>query len=704
MTNTPPAPLAKAGRPRSPAQDFEAGDRLGMRRMEMRLSLAQVANKLGIRTVKYRYLEGRFSVAAQNQYLDALAQILQVSPQWIAYGEGDPSAAYVSPNGDVSRANALDHESRVALAKRAARRRSDLRLTRTELALAIGISAAQVNAYQIALPLNLSAERQSLWEAALKVPSGWLMNRAMTTPEVINGPDSLTANGNVLSGDTVASEIRAIAAWLSRKSISRRTLDRNELTQVEKYHADIFSARYGLYGEEASILANIGKQNGVTRERIRQIMQKMSDRALDLTMETPNLARLKTEVDRLAPASIEEIDSALRSLLGQSLSIRSAQRFAAEILGRKVATMTKAPWAQNSSRAQMVEDDQNVQSDEFMRVIRSTALRMIRSAGAAQVHAVAGISSEELGAAVSAKQVRATCAIVQGFDWLTEKDGWFWFGPDSDNRLLHVTKKVLAAAARRVDIEDIYGAMGRSKRWNYRADNILSYAIDAPMSAILQVLSRVPWLTTVQKNDFILTSGIDPKDVLSNVEYAILELIRSGKGVTSKFLMDRDIVPRLKVTSIAVATAASNSPIFIQPGHGLYAVRGVDINPEGLLEASLSVHGLRDNPNGVALVSDEQGFYKWSFAFSQYQRDNRILTVPTALARLMQEGSYDVEDWDEPVFFVDGDGHKSKFFRKLVGKIVKQGIQVGDTAVLHVNPDTRQMRFAIERSAGVKLD
>lgn len=679
---------SRVGRPSSPNQDFEAANRLCSRRLEMGLKISQVADKLGVHATKYRYIESRFSATAQGQYLHALAQILDVSPQWIADGVGDHPAPTI----------AIDQESRVALAKRALRRRSDLRLKRTELASAIGITSAQVTAYENIMPPRLSREIQTLWESALDVPTGWLLNRRMATPEVINGPGSLGLNASGLpeGGDTVASEIRAVAIWLSRKAISRRTTNFDELNQTEKQWADIFSARYGLLGEDAVTFESIGKQNGVTRERIRQIVKRITERAVNLAIDTPNLMRLKLEVERLAPASIEEIDVALKSLLGQSLSIRSAQRFAAEILGRKVASMTTLPWSYGIGRVQMVEDGQNTQGNEFMRVVRSTALRMIRSAGAAQVHVVAGVASEELGESVSAKEVRTTCAMVNGFDWLTEKDGWFWFGPESENRLLSVTKKVLAAAGRRVDVEDIYAAMGRSKRWHYHRDNILSRAVDAPISAITQVLSQVPWLDTVQKNDFALTTAVDPKDVLSSVEYAIFELIRSNNGVASKFQMDRDVARDLKVTSTAVAIAASSSPIFTQPGHGLYAVRGVDLDPEGLINALLSVGGSRNCQSDVTLFGDEHGFHRWSFVFTQYQRDTRVLTVPVALAKLLQEGSYVVANWDSPVMYVDGGTHKNKYFRQLVAKILKQGIQVGDTAVLHVNPNTRQMRFEIE--------
>lgn len=685
-------------------QAGEAAIRLRLRRLELRLTAANVADRLGIPHPKYRHFETQLSSAAQDQYLEALGEILGVTPEWISDGKGDTSLPPVFTSG-ASLMPKIAKEMRQALALRAMKRRNDIGVTRSQLALAIDMAPELITVAEKCIPARLTQSIQSSWEAALKVPSGWLLDSRIETPEVVNRPDmdDVAFVNSSTSVGTVAGEIRSIAIWLSRKGIYRRTMDYDKLNKTEQWWADIFAARYGIHGEEESTLECIGLKGGVTRERIRQIVSKVSERAQDLCIETPHLDRLKIEVERMAPASIEEIDFKLRGLLGEALSVRSAQRFSAEILGRKVANITCSPWRQKSLKGDMVGEHETGVPD-FMRVVRSCALKMIRNTGAAQVHFVAGAVSEEIGREVNAREVRTTCSLVKGFAWLIQEDDWFWFGHEFDNRLLTVTKKVLAAATKRVDVEDLYSAMGRSQRGYYKSDDTKPYSIDAPISVLVQALSRVPWLKTIQKNDFALIDLISPKDVLSEVEYTILELIKKQNGVTSKYVIDRHIAKKLKVTSIAVAMALSRSPILMQPGFALYAVRGVDIDPRGLIAARKSAGGPDSQQNIDLVRTDAHGYHKWKFVFTDYQKVHRILDVPMALARLMKEGEYHVEGWPEPIRFVDRGANKGAYISQLVRKMMERGINVGDTALVYVNPKNRHMRVEIKSALTIRTD
>lgn len=686
------------GRPRLLAQHLEASNRLKMRRLDLGLSVTQVADKLGIPYSKYRHFETQFSSSAQDQYLDALGSILSVGPKWISEGDSESLVASKSPINFVPLTPKICRELREALALRAFKRRKAIELSRSDIALQLNLKPEDLAVAERCIPAKLTADLQELWELALRVPPGWLMDHRIETPDVQNGPECHDIIQYVQSenGGSVAVEIASVSVWLSRKSIARRTLDYSQLNDAERIWANIFSARYGVNGEESSTLESIGQKIGLTRERVRQIVKKMTDRSLDLEIATPKLDRLKLEVANLAPASISEIDERLRDLLGQSLSVRSAQRFAAEILARNVAMIGNSPWRQKSMRPDMVMSGDVSESNDFMRIVRSCALKMIRNTGAAQVHFVAGAVSEEMGKEVSARDVRTTCSLVKGFTWLVEEDDWFWFGDDYDNRLLSVTKKVLAAASRRVDVEDIYAAIGRSQRGYYKSDDAKPYSIDAPVAVVLQALSRVSWINTVQKNDFVLAHGIAPNEVLSEVEFSIYELIQSKNGVTTKYNIDRHIESTLSVTPMAVAIALSRSPIFIQPGHGLYSIRGIDINPNGLFDAIQSARGPESKQNATFLHYTDNGFHKWEFVFTEYQQKTHILGVPASLARFMKEGEYIVDGWRDPVTYVDRGKDKGKFIRSLVRKIMLQGIKVGDTGILYVNPKTRCMRFEIE--------
>ena len=55
-------------------------------------------------------------------------------------------------------------------------------------------------------------------------------------------------------------------------------------------------------------------------------------------------------------------------------------------------------------------------------------MRMIRVCGGAQVLFVAGALSESIGRGVLPSDVERDCLMIPGFEWLIEKDGWFWWG------------------------------------------------------------------------------------------------------------------------------------------------------------------------------------------------------------------------------------------------------------------------------------
>ena len=73
-----------------------------------------------------------------------------------------------------------DHK---ALAKRAAARRRDLKIPRSGVAKAIGLSNSQLIIWETTLAKTPRVAIERRWEAILKVPRGWLRNRALPTPK-----------------------------------------------------------------------------------------------------------------------------------------------------------------------------------------------------------------------------------------------------------------------------------------------------------------------------------------------------------------------------------------------------------------------------------------------------------------------------------------------------------------------------------------
>lgn len=157
-----------------------------------------------------------------------------------------------------------------------------------------------------------------------------------------------------------------------------------------------------------------------------------------------------------------------------------AQRFAAEILAKKVATFSTASGLGFKNAKSFVIQEDGTDDESLLRATKSACMGMIRSCGAANVFHVCGVVSAQMDRPISMKEMINAVRRVLGFEWISENHGWFWFGEDvSDNRLLNVTRKVMAAAQRKVDVDKIHSAMGRSQR--HQGSDSNSYFIEAPV-------------------------------------------------------------------------------------------------------------------------------------------------------------------------------------------------------------------------------
>lgn len=155
-----------------PHPDVLAGQRLKALRVASNLTSQKVADRLGLRLSRYESFEKSFTAVAQGQYLGALARILQVSPGDIIEQEpGDPEVPELS------------QAARECLAIRAGQRRESLRLSKTEIALELGVTARQLAAHEACLPGSPEA-LEAKWEEALRVPPGWLRDESIRTPVI----------------------------------------------------------------------------------------------------------------------------------------------------------------------------------------------------------------------------------------------------------------------------------------------------------------------------------------------------------------------------------------------------------------------------------------------------------------------------------------------------------------------------------------
>ena len=673
--------------------EIDAGARLFQRRTDLDLSLKEVAHKIGMSGVGYGHLESRFSKLRQQKYLQLLAPVLGVHPDWILYGTELPSIASNESIAENAKFTLplLTMVERESLGKRARDRRRALNYGLTVVADAIGIKDFKLKTLETCLSVRRHEPTEDKWESVLGVQKGWLRDPLQYAPP-LNGR-ATTTHSELPSCANISEEIRCIGAWLSRKESLCRTTHYELLHPNEQRLANIFAERYGVASENGSILKAIGVRYGVTRERIRQMVDKMVARSEGFSVVTPNLDMLAARLPAILPQAVTKLDEALRPLLGESLSLVSVERFSREVLGRSIVNIVNQQ-LNNSVASLIVAVNKGDHDAAAFRAVRAVALSMIRSTGAAQIDFVAGAASTELKRGITALEAGRLCSLVQEFEWLVEVDGWFWLGPDCENRLLNVARKVLACTQQRVDVEDIHSAMARSRREYFEAGKNRTYAIDAPHAVLVAALRRTPWIQNIQHDDFRLRETIEPAVLLSESELALYKLLISKGGVAARYTISDELMgsEQYSGSPMAIAIALDASPIFIRLDRGIFALRGASLKAEALAVALAAVGG-SNTYRRQSVVIDSEGFISIEFVLSEVAVKSRYWELPAYLAEYISVGDFEYSGETEPVTYTIYPSG-SRRLNRFIAKLVRAGFHAGDHVSLLLHPKQRRILFA----------
>lgn len=649
----------------------DAAKRLKARREAKGISVPELADRLGVSTARYRTWEKVFGPLPQRQYGDAIDRILH---DWVDDSRlqtvKDPTATFE-----------LDYKKRGA---RARSHREYLGLSRSAVSASLNVSEVTLLKWERAIPRRHRGAIEDAWEDALQVPRGWIRGPITDAPTL---PDKIPKLSD-LDCVTVEDEIRAVGAWLARARASTRTWDFNGLSEAEQKRAIMFSDRYGVSGEANTTLQVVGDKFGLTRERARQVIEKMTSRSQGVQFDLPKLAQLKDAASTHQLWLVKDFEAAHRDLLGR-VSLPDADRFAREILGSSVVSISERAFVQNVNSLPPMIIDPAFQ--EILVAVRTAALKMIRSTGAANVMYVTGLSSEALGKGVALSDVKKAVVVIEGMEWLTEDEDWFWLGPDTaNNRVLEVVRKVLATASRKVDVEDLHQAVCRSRRAYYKSqDRAHPPEIEAPQEVLREILSRVPWLSVIQMNDFALAEEVAVEDALSSSELAVVRVIEEHGGAAPRNVFNKRFVDTGVFTVPNLQFVLVNSPVIKQLGFGVYGIRGQEIPQKAFSEATASV---TRNAAPVEMTAD--GWCEFTLSVSEAGFRNGVADLPVSVIRAIPPGVYTAEGLVNGAFSVGLVQSAPARTSGLIALLRKTGVLPGEPMVFKIHSGTMQARIA----------
>ena len=659
--------------PRDEIKYIDAATRLKSLRVAKGISVSKLAEKLGVSTPRYRTWERIFGPLPQRQYGDAINRILSdldTETRW-------PVAEDSPPSSDTLNFDALGN--------RAAKRRESLNFSKSFVAVKIGVSAPTLKSWETSLPECHRGEKEDAWEDVLDVPRGWLRHSSFSNPEFPLNVFDLTDS----EFNSVADEIRAIGSWLSRQHVATRTWNFDVLSEQERRRAIMFADRYGVSGEDKTTLQAIGDRFGLTRERVRQIIDGMTSRARAGQFNLPKLMQLKAAASMAELCAVTEFQAKNRDLLG-GVSLADADRFAREIMGFNVASISGRTFGLSSNTLQPMIIESGAQ--EIMIAVRAASLRMMRSCGAAHILFVTGLVSEAIDKAVALASVRGVVEAIDGMEWLTPDEDWFWLGPDTaKNRVLEAVRKVLAAACRKVDVEDLHQAVCRSRRAYYKSDvRAQPPEIEVPQDVLREILLRVPWLSVVQMNDFFLTEDIAIEDVLNSSELAIVRVIKEHGGAVTRQVLNKKFVDTGRFSLPNLQMVLNTSPVIRQLGYGIYGLRGRELPQKAFSDAHARITRFAS-----PVDMTEDGWCEFKFSISEAGLRNNIADIPSGVLKVIPRGIYTAEGVVTGTISLGTISSAPSRTGSLVVLLRKANIQPGEPLLFRIHPES--MRVVISR-------
>ncbi len=425
-------------------------------------------------------------------------------------------------------------------------------------------------------------------------------------------------------------------------------------------------ARTGLSGDEPMTLETAGQVIGVTRERVRQLEKKFTERVDSCDgIWCPVLDRALRVAAESLPTSPSKLEAALleAGLTKGRFSIASLVA-AAEIFHKELpfteAGANLAPlgnWAPSST-------------------IRTTTRRLVEHWGAATVTDVE-LRLEEAGFEVEPRLLQLSIEALEGFGWLDQERGWFWVR-GTRNRLLNQVKKVMSVAGS-IDLAELRVGVGRHHRMKgFRPPR--------------EVLATLCIASGEYFRDGDRISGgpglADWRNVLAENERKLAQALFDYGPVMRRDDLERVVVTERGLNRSSFYVYLTYSPIIARYAPGVFGLRGAPVTaaeveamiPPRVRRQVLQDHGWTDDGRLWA-----------AFRISPAAEATGILGTPAAV-RSVTGGSYDLfAENERPVGTLVIEQNMwglSPFFRRW-------GVEVGDFVVIVLDLTSRRAVIAV---------
>lgn len=435
---------------------------------------------------------------------------------------------------------------------------------------------------------------------------------------------------------------------------------------VASRHIDTAIDRFGLKGNPPMTLDEAGRRATVTRERVRQVTNKLPERLAGAY--APTLDRVLERVHELAPAPGQEVFARLRA---EGLTTNEwsalALESAARVLGRELLIS-------HDRRHDIFTKGSELPAFD---ALKKAAGRLVEHWGVTTVEDVAA----EAGVAFDGDEARESLIVLlsqlPGLYWLDDEHRWLWMS-GKRNRLLNQVEKIMAVAGS-IDLGELRDGVGRHHRMNgFR-----------PPRDVLAGLCAVCGGYKVEDGRVIGGPDLpDWQDLLGEVERTIADVLFEEGPVMRREDLERSVVAR-GIARNSFYVYLTYSPILRRFAPGVFGLRGAPVTAaqvQALIPPRIRTQVLKDH--GYTAAGELWAVYK----ISQSVAASGVVS-PSSAMRSVAKGRYELyTDDDRPagtLVVANSIWGLSPFFRRW-------GIEPGDHVAIVI--DTKARRATV--SAG----
>ncbi|WP_430233551.1 helix-turn-helix domain-containing protein [Paraburkholderia tropica] len=610
--------------------DRQAGIRARTRREELNLSREEMATLSGIsHSVLSRGETKGIPSYLSNHERQAWERALNVPAGWLF--ELDEAAVPAPPYTEAG--------------QRASMRREMLGITRRAVAAHLGISIRTLaNWERKGAPSQIKRAQIVAWERALRVEPGWLLGDKSFTSDSVE---------KRLFRSTAPDARSAILEIADRIATTRFETCASTKVCDDRTHisATIFAQRYGVDPTVRTALAAIAERHGVVESRVSQILKAHNTTARGFNIEASAFEQIRENAKLHLPCALHELESALRPLLGEGITVESVNRFSADILGNPLFAFAKRQVNGRLESFVTAPEAGDAVADVSAHdtAIVDMAHAMIRIAGVAHMGLLKTYATEEGWATDVIAKIAIVVERTAGFEWLEastrDKPQWFWLRGHAPQRnvILDATRRVLAVATGAVALSEILGAIDRLRA--ARGKHVMfspMLDVQPPTRIVSALLRRQSWLAAVGPEERIRSlQNIDPRDVLPHSEQAVHDALCEAGGIATRAWLFARLVRNGKMDEATFRTALVCAPSVTRPYQGLYGVCGFQPDPDVLRQA-LRETRTRTSSLWPIELDMQTGRAVFHQVINHWHLRGGWVTLPAAIAAHVQEGCYTV--------------------------------------------------------------